>query len=137
LGVVPCAQHMAMFVAVIFGWYGGPSSTSMAVACLIHCQSSTQLGCQMVRPRCPRGGWWLDLFVGGEPTSNSLSDFGGDAWRSPAFGSGGTHVLDCFLFFTARVFFVIEKALSLNSWFFRASVLKGLLANCTCHVLHQ
>jgi hypothetical protein len=102
-----CAQHMVTFVAMIFGRYGGPSSRSMAEACLIHCQSSMQLGCQEVRPRCPRGGWWLDLFVGGEPTSNSLLDLGGDAWRSPTFGGGGTHVLDCFLFFSARVLFVI------------------------------
>jgi hypothetical protein len=65
--------------------------------------------------------------------NDSLSDL--DAWRSPVFGGGGTHVLDCFLFFSARVFFVIEKALSSNSCSL-GECCKGLLANCTCHVLH-
>jgi hypothetical protein len=77
-GAIPRAQHMETVVAMIFGRYGGPSSTSMAEACLIHRESSTHLGYQVVCPRYPRGGWWSDLFVGGE-LSNPLSDLGGDA----------------------------------------------------------
>jgi hypothetical protein len=95
--VAPCAQHTATTIDVIFSRTSGPSSTSIAEACsLIHRRSSTPLGFQVVRPRNPRCGRWLDLFVGREPMSIPLSDPSEDAWRSVR--SGGTLVLDCCVF---------------------------------------
>jgi hypothetical protein len=71
-----------------------------------------------------------------ESSSNFLSDLGGNARRSPAAGGGGVPpVLDCFFIFLFRGFSVSLEALSSNTRFNRASVVKGLYVICTCHVL--
>jgi hypothetical protein len=99
-------------IAVIFGWNGGPSSTSVAEACTwIHRRSSTLLGSQVVRPRNPRSGRRLGFFVGRDPSSNLLSNLGGNAWRSPAAGGGGSPVCSMVFSFFARVLSVKVKAL--------------------------
>jgi hypothetical protein len=60
------AEHMvAVVVAVIFGQYGGPSSTSTEEAgSQIFRRISTPLGSQVVCPRIPRSGLQLDVCVG-------------------------------------------------------------------------
>jgi hypothetical protein len=101
LGSFRCTEHTAtVIVAVIFGRYGDPISTSCVEALRILRQSSSHLGSQVVRPRHPRSGRWLDLSVGMESSSNLLSDLGGKALRSPVACGGGVPLSSiAFLFF--------------------------------------
>jgi hypothetical protein len=97
-------------VAVIFGQEGDPSSTSSSEALWFIGWSSTLLEGQVVRPRSFGCSQRLDLVVGVELSSLLLSEIGGKAWSSPAFGGRGVLVLACFFFFSFRVLFVKLKA---------------------------
>jgi hypothetical protein len=130
-GAIPlCAQHtVTVFVTVILGQDGGPSSSSMAEALLISCWSSTLLDSQVVRPRPSSGSQGLDLVVGNGRSSLLRSELGGNAWGSPAFGGRGAFGLDCFFHFLVRVFLVKWRAPSSNVWFLRARDVKGSFCN--------
>jgi hypothetical protein len=110
---------------VIFGRYGGPSSTSIKEARILG-RSSTLLGSQVVRPRNPRSGRRLGFFIGREPSSNLLSDFGGNAWRSPTTCGGVTPVLDC-SFSLLIGCFLKSGCLIFKYYIFRARFVKASL----------
>jgi hypothetical protein len=83
-------------VTMIFGQYGGPSSsTSMAEAFSVGCWSSTPRGRQVVRPRLSGGRQGLDLVVGNGRSSIMRSELGGDASSSPAVRGGDYLGPDC------------------------------------------
>jgi hypothetical protein len=124
-------------VAVIFGEKGGPSSTFVSKALLIHRWSSTLLEGQLVCPRSFGCSQRIDLVVGVELSSLLLSEFGGNAWSSPAFGGRGVLVLACFFFFSFRVLFVKLKASYSNNRFFRVSDEKGPSCKMYLPRLHQ
>jgi hypothetical protein len=73
-------------VAMISGQEGGPKSTSMSKALLIRRWSSTPPQGQVVRPRPYGSSQRLDLDIGREFSSKLLSELGGNASSSPAFG---------------------------------------------------
>jgi hypothetical protein len=121
-----CAQHtVTMFVTVILGQDGGPSSSSMAEALLISCWSSTLLDSQVVSPRPSSGSQGLDLVVGQDRSSLLRSELGGNAWSSPALGGRDAFRLDCFFHFLVRVFFVKLRASSSDVRFLRTRDVKG------------
>jgi hypothetical protein len=121
--------------SMIFGRDGGPSTTSNAeVVSSVPRRSLVPLGIQVVRPQIPRSGRRGDLIVGRGFSSIQPSNFGGNAWRSPATGGRDTCVLDCFFPFLDMVFFAYMEALSSNSRFCRASLVKGLYVNCIFHM---
>jgi hypothetical protein len=82
---------------VILGRSCGPSATSRKEAFSSFCRCSTPPGYQVVRPRDPGCGRWTGLVAGAEPSSELLSDLGGDAWRSPAMCGGEALGLNFFL----------------------------------------
>jgi hypothetical protein len=63
----------------------------------------------------------MRFLVGRRCLSNLPLILGGDASRTPAICGRDAQGLDCFLFLSARVFFVKVDALSSNIRFFRAS----------------
>jgi hypothetical protein len=77
---------VTVFVTVILGQDGGPSSTSMMEALLISYWSSTLLDSQVVCPRPSRGSQGLDLVAGQDRSSLLRSELGGNAWSSPTLG---------------------------------------------------
>jgi hypothetical protein len=106
-------------VAMVLGQKGVLNLTSLSEALSIHRYSSTPLVDQVVCPRPSGSSQRTDLGVGGELSSNLLSELGGNASR--AFGGRGTLVLHFFYLFTSGVFFVKGMSLSSNSRLFRAS----------------
>lgn len=112
----------------IFCRHGGESLTSDEEALLrIRHWSSTLLRHQVVRPRWQGGGQWTRFFAGRGRSSTLPLILGGDALRTPATCGGDTQELDCFFFFSVRVFFVIIEALSSNFKFLVRVLSKGLL----------
>jgi hypothetical protein len=57
--------------------------------------------------------------------------------RTSAICGGDARGPDCFFSFCFGLFFVNVHVLSSNTRFFRTSVARDLLANCTCHVLME
>jgi hypothetical protein len=98
--------------------HGGGISTSVEEAFVDPAaEARRHLAAKWFRPRWPDDGRWQKVHVGREPASYLLSFLGGDAWRTPTFCGGGTLVLDCLVFVSFRVFFVICKPLSSNTRF--------------------
>jgi hypothetical protein len=97
--------------------------------------SSTLLCGQVIRSRrC--GGSQRGLVLAGRKSASTFSPFlGGDALRKPASGDGEAPGPDCFFNFCSGVCSVTLQVLSSNIRFFRASVVKGLFAICTRHLL--
>ena len=87
-----CATHMVAWIAVvIFGQYGGPSSTSDVEALLALHWSSMVCGVQVVHPRRPQTGQLQRYIAGGETSRITLSDLGATCtWSSAAMGGGDT-----------------------------------------------
>jgi hypothetical protein len=126
-----------ILVSAIFGRHGGLCSTSDVDA--FHrfcCWSSVLLRRQVVRPRWLGGAQWRRFFAGRGHSSNLPLFLGGDALRTPATCDGGTRGLNCFFIFSYRVFYVNKQALSSNIRFL-ASVVRDLLAICTCHMFSE
>lgn len=122
------ATHMAaLIVAMIFGQYGGPSSTSkMEAFYWILYRSSSARPLQVVRPRRVRVDRLQWSAAGAEALSNFLSDLGvPSAWRSTAAGGGGIRELDCVSSFYFGCVFVTAKPLSSNTRFLRRVLQKG------------
>jgi hypothetical protein len=67
----------------------------------------------------------VDPGGGRELSSKPLSELGGNASSSPASGGRDTHVLDCFLFHSAGVFYARKMAFSSNIRFTRTIDEKG------------
>jgi hypothetical protein len=131
------AEHIASRIgAVIFGRYGGPNLTSIVEASLSSAaEARRRLATKWFRPRWLDDGRWQEICAGREPSSFLLSFLGGDAWRTPVVGGGGTLVSDCFLVHLCRVFFVKCEPLFLNYRFFVRVMYKALsVKSCTCHV---
>jgi hypothetical protein len=80
---------------------------------------------QVVRPWPHGSSQRLDPGVGRELSSNLLSELGGNASSSPAFGGRDSPVLNRFLAFPAGMFYVKEKALSSNVRLYMAIDVKG------------
>ena len=120
----PRATHAeARFASLIFGRYGVPSSTSIAEAC----RSSSVRCRQVICSRRLQPGRRQRFIAGRERSSIPLQYLGAvSTWRSPAARGEDAQVPDCFFTFCARVFFATFEALSLNTRFFRASIVKGL-----------
>jgi hypothetical protein len=126
------ADHTVSSVddAMIFGRHGGPYSTSrMEALFCIHRWSSTLLHRQVVRPRRRRSGRRLRCIAGSMPPSTLASDLDGHVLRSPARGGGDTQGPDFFLSFGFMVYSASLEALSSNSRFLSARVVKGHLCN--------
>jgi hypothetical protein len=102
------AEHIASMIGdVISGRYGGPNSTSFVEASLSSAaEARRRLATKWFRPRWLDDGRLQEFCAGREPSSFLLSFLGGDAWRTPADGGGGTLVSDFFLDHLCRVFFV-------------------------------
>jgi hypothetical protein len=129
-----CAQHTAnMFVALILGLLGDPSSTSVSGACVFICWSSPPVEGQVVRLRPSSGSQQLDLFVGAELASILLLELGGDAWSSPATGGRGTG-LDRVFCNVCRVLCVSVRSSLQILGLLVQEMLEDLTAICTCHV---
>jgi hypothetical protein len=97
---------------------------------------SNLLSCEVICSPQDGGGPRLRVLVGrGLPSSWPLF-LGGDALRTPATCDGGTRGLNCFFIFSSRVFYVNKQALSSNIRFL-ASVVRDLLAICTCHMFSE
>jgi hypothetical protein len=79
----------------------------------------------VVHPRPHGSSQRLDPGIGRELSSNLLSELGGNAWSSPAFGGSDYPVLDRFLAFSAGVFYVKEMAFSSNVRVYREIDVKG------------
>jgi hypothetical protein len=95
-------------------------------------RSSTTSSLQVVRPRRRRRSrrCWFLAGVEAVASSDPLFYFGVHRLEvAGEHGGGDPEAPDCFSFFSARVFFVRLEALSSNSRFLRASVVKGLYAN--------
>jgi hypothetical protein len=90
-----------------------------------------------VHPRDPGCGRWTGLVAGAEPSSELLSDLGGDALRSPATCGGEALGPDCFSIFSPRVVFVRMRGLIFKFQLLSASDVKGLSVNCISHVYLQ
>jgi hypothetical protein len=110
----------------IYRQQGGGTETSVLEALDIStAEARRSLAIKWCSPRWLGDGRWQRFLAGREPTSCLFLFLGGDAWRTPAFGGGGTPVLDCFGSIRCRVFFIICKPLSSNTRFVRASVVSG------------
>jgi hypothetical protein len=82
-----------------------------------------------------RGGCQRGWFLAGRKSSSTFSPFlGGDALRMPTSVDGVAPGPDYFSTFCSGVCFVKLHALSSNTRFFRASIVKDPYANCTRHV---
>ena len=130
------APHAAVLLAdAIFGQEGGQCSTSSGRPSRSNASARRLDASKWFVPGCV-----LSAGVGGSSPEGRVratcSDgLGGSTWRSPASCGGDTRGLDCFSFFSSRVFYVKAKALSSNCRSFRARDEKGLFVICTCHVV--
>jgi hypothetical protein len=133
-GEIELIQADGITAMAIYRQQGGGTATSVLEALDIStAEARRSLAIKWYSPQWLGDGSWQRFLAEREPTSCLFLFLGGDAWRTPAFGSGGTPVLDCFGSIRCRVFFTICKPLSSNTRFVRASVVRDLLQMCTRH----
>jgi hypothetical protein len=116
---------------------GGVISTSASEALHSSRGGSTTPCHQVVCPRWLGDGLRLRNFVGREPLSTLFLFLGGNAWRTPASGGGGTQGLDCLESLCSKVFSVKSKALSSNTRFLRESVARAFVKNIPANEMNH